>query len=335
MTVHEAERENVKQDIKPDHDFLVSLEQDEFTEEKFALFENYQGHVHHEGPAEITRTGFRRFLCSSPIHRVVDTDGKQLGSFHQCYRLDGRLIAMAVLDLLPHAVSGVYFIYHSDFEKWSFGKLSAVREATLALEQNYQYYYMGYYIHTCKKMRYKGDYRPQYVLDLENLQWDPLDDAMREVMDKRKFASMSKERARIAAGKQDDPEAEEEIMYPDPQDAMHAVNTGVALVDMKIPGVLTADQLHEQIDLDTLKIYLGENIPVFETQVCIALNNAPHIRLEVLFADPYITGHKWLGVAQRAVSHHRGTRRGGGSEPGTRDLSPLQRRLVNIWFLPR
>ena len=28
-----------------------------------------------------------------------------------CYRLDGRLIAMGVLDLLPHGVSSVYLLY--------------------------------------------------------------------------------------------------------------------------------------------------------------------------------------------------------------------------------
>lgn len=59
------------------------------------------------------------------------------------YRLDGRLIAMAILDFLPWCVSGVYFIYHSDFSQWGFGKLSACREAALAAEEGYKYYYMG------------------------------------------------------------------------------------------------------------------------------------------------------------------------------------------------
>ena len=80
---------------------------------------------------------------------------------------------MGVLDLLPHCVSGVYFVYHSDFEKWAFGKLSAMREAALALEGGYQYYYMGFYIHSCAKMRYKGEYRPSYILDPESYEWNP------------------------------------------------------------------------------------------------------------------------------------------------------------------
>ena len=73
---------------------------------------------------------------------VGDRD-KLLGSYHQCYRLDGRLIAMGVLDLLPSAVSSVYLIYHKDFKKWNWGKLSALREIALSLEGGYKFYYMG------------------------------------------------------------------------------------------------------------------------------------------------------------------------------------------------
>jgi arginine-tRNA-protein transferase len=179
--VRESETDSIPTDIDPppDHRFAVSLEPDTCTDEKYALFRDYQEHVHHEKPGEISKTGFQRFLCGSPLQRRTDASGKRLGSYHHCYRLDGRLIAMSVLDLLPHAVSGVYFMYHRDFEKWSLGKLSALREAALTLEGGYEYYYMGYYIHSCLKMRYKGTYKPQYVLDFEALSWDPLDDEMR------------------------------------------------------------------------------------------------------------------------------------------------------------
>ncbi len=35
---------------------------------------------------------------------------KWIGSYHQCYRLDGKLVAMGVLDLLPTCVSSVYLM---------------------------------------------------------------------------------------------------------------------------------------------------------------------------------------------------------------------------------
>jgi arginyl-tRNA---protein transferase len=269
--VHESEVQKLRPGHEPVHKFEVTLEHDDFTNEKFALFDNYQRHVHHEGDGDISRAGFKRFLCSSPLHRHTTDDGRKLGSYHQCYRLDGRLIAMAVLDLLPHAVSGVYFIYHSDFEKCSFGKLSALREASLALEAGYQYYYMGYYIHGCKKMRYKGEYKPQYVLDYHTGEWDVLDDQMRSVMDRRKYASMSKERQRLQAdagsanmgangiakqGSSEEAETDDaDIPYPVPAEA---AASGLSLLELGMPGVLTLSQLHDTVDLDLMKLSLGK-----------------------------------------------------------------------------
>ncbi|KAK5175034.1 Arginyl-tRNA--protein transferase 1 [Saxophila tyrrhenica] len=264
-TLHEAEQPNLKPDIKPAHTFTVTLEPDTYTEEKFTLFSNYQSHVHKEQPHEISRTGFRRFLCSTPLHNHPDPAAldKKTGSFHQLYRLDGRLIALSVLDLLPGAVSGVYFIYHSDFEAWSFGKLSALRETALALEGGYEMYYMGYFIHSCKKMAYKGDYRPQNVLDYDTGEWDVMDSSMRDLMGKRKWVSMSRER-RIAAlldaapGSEDTErelvDHEYRVAHPTPTEAM---NSGKSLLELHVPGALAAEEVEEQVDLDDMKVTLG------------------------------------------------------------------------------
>nr|POE96426.1 arginyl-trna--protein transferase 1 [Quercus suber] len=269
-SVHESERSQLHSDLESDHNFVITLEVDNFSEEKYQLFDNYQRHVHHEGDSDITRAGFKRFLCSSPIQARHETNGKPLGSFHQCYRLDGRLIAMGVLDLLPHSVSGVYFLYHSDFEKWSFGKLSALRELTLAMENGYEHYYMGYYIHGCKKMRYKGDYKPQYVLDYDSLEWDVLNDEMRALMDRPKYTSMSRERARHAVAKAtkeaggdgdvasdkipDVPVEEDEILFPNP---VEAFASNLSLLDLGMPGVMTLDQVKRDIDLDNMQVSVG------------------------------------------------------------------------------
>jgi arginine-tRNA-protein transferase len=195
--IHEGESHKPKTPPQPAHEFVVTLESNSFTEEKFALFENYQQIVHHEPPHRITRSGFRSFLCSSPLKRLKQTiSGKDilLGSYHQCYRLDGELVAIGVLDLLPHAVSGVYFMYHESIHMWNLGKLSAMREAALAAEEGYRWYMMGYYIHSCIKMKYKVDYHPQYILDPESHTWDILDDDVKRRLDARKYVSLSREK---------------------------------------------------------------------------------------------------------------------------------------------
>ena len=45
------------------------------------------------------------------------------GAYHQLYRLDGELIAMGVIDILPNCVSSVYFMYNKKWEKHSLGKV--------------------------------------------------------------------------------------------------------------------------------------------------------------------------------------------------------------------
>ncbi|PNS16755.1 hypothetical protein CAC42_4719 [Sphaceloma murrayae] len=288
--VHEAETSSLKP-VQPAHSFEVKLEPASFTDEKYALFRDYQTNVHKEGPSEITKAGFRRFLCDSPLIRgQADPHGKQklLGSYHQCYRLDGRLIAMGVLDLLPHAVSGVYFLYHRDVEKWSFGKLSALRESALALEGDYEYYYMGYYIHSCRKMKYKGDYQPQYLLDPVSYEWHSMSD-MKPRLDQTKFVSLStamkmsdtdetgsdmhmasaltSQDSIRPATRLSDSQDEHGFVGPDGtqwmyKSAVEAGNSGDSLFKIKMPGIPTADELLTLVDLDDIDISLGPGFVV-------------------------------------------------------------------------
>ena len=79
--------------------------------------------------------------------------------FRQQYLLDGKIICVAVLDVLPDCVSSKYLYYDPDFSFLSLGTVSALYEITFVRNlQAYwsdrlKYYYMGFYIHSCPKMR--------------------------------------------------------------------------------------------------------------------------------------------------------------------------------------
>jgi len=261
----------------------VTLEPDDFTEEKYLLFEDYQTHVHHEPPPKTTRSGFRRFLCASPLtrtsRRLASGVEQQLGSWHQCYRVDGALVAFGVLDLLPRAASGVYFVYRRDVERWAFGKLAALREIALAAEARHDFYYMGYYIHACAKMRYKIDYAPQFVLDLDRLAWDPLDARVLAAMDRGGYVRVSQD-AKAANGSDDgggddggpaetsdappdDPPRAGKMAFDTPAEAADAVNGGLSLFDLDFPGMMAAADVEEQVDLDAVRLRLrgGRVVP--------------------------------------------------------------------------
>lgn len=259
--IHEGERAGVPTPPDPSHALTVTLEPSSFTEEKYALYENYQRVVHRDPPGRITKHGFKNFLCHSPLaqsQQTVDGRVRQLGSYHQCYRLDGKLVAVGVLDLLPYCVSAVYFMYHESVHQHNFGKLGALREIALAREEGYRWWYAGFYIHSCAKMRYKGDYSPQFMLDPETYAWLPLDDDMKKRLDENEHLDLSREPP--PEEKYDEsPSAAIEDMDVDEEDSDDenpVLDPDLPIFARSMPGILSRTQLLTEVDLDHIHLRL-------------------------------------------------------------------------------
>ncbi|XP_052468442.1 arginyl-tRNA--protein transferase 1 isoform X3 [Carassius gibelio] len=144
----------------------------------YQVYKLYQMVIHKDPPDKPTESQFKRFLCDSPLEAETAPDGPDVGygSFHQQYWLDGRIVAVGVLDILPSCVSSVYLYYHPDFSSLSLGTYSALREIAFTRQLQKQspklaYYYLGFYVHSCPKMRYKGQYRPSDLLCPETYTW--------------------------------------------------------------------------------------------------------------------------------------------------------------------
>ncbi|KAI4215808.1 MAG: hypothetical protein LQ351_001796 [Letrouitia transgressa] len=212
-----------KQVIEPAHTFEVSLEPDNFTEEKYQL----------------------------QVEEERNSRQQKLGSYHQCYRLDGRLIAIGVLDLLPECVSSVYFIYHEDVQDWKLGKLGVLHEIALAIEGGYRHYYMG-------KLLYPLMYPETYS-------WDLFNDDFVKRLSARKYVSMKQERQLdLPAGPLTD--SEEAEMELDKREALHEYQSEadppvkVALASVfenRMPGVLSVEEVRRTIDLDQWRVEFG------------------------------------------------------------------------------
>lgn len=260
--IHEAERTLLKEPPEPSHTFTVTLEPDEFTEEKFRVFENYQRIIHRESPSSISREGFKRFLCTSPIRQEkhITPDGKerQLGSFHQCYRLDGQLVAVGVLDLLPDCVSAVYFYYHESIHRFSPGKLGALREIALAIEGGYRWWYPGFYIHTCPKMRYKIDFSPQQILDPDTLEWVELTNNVLKNFDDHGILHFQKTEESVV---ENDPPTDEGLTPMEVEEQKEEVFTEndsdsdeeTPLFTSNMPGIPSVDKM-SRVDLDHIAV---------------------------------------------------------------------------------
>ncbi|XP_031140204.1 arginyl-tRNA--protein transferase 1 isoform X2 [Sander lucioperca] len=158
----------------------------------YQVYKLYQMAIHKDPPDKPSESQFRRFLCDSPLEAEHSPDGPEMGygSFHQQYWLDERIVAVGVIDILPTCVSSVYLYYHPDFASLSLGSYSALREIAFTRQLQKQspklsYYYLGFYIHSCPKMRYKGQYRPSDLLCPETYAWVPIEQCLPQLENSR------------------------------------------------------------------------------------------------------------------------------------------------------
>uniref|UniRef100_A0A6E8W067 Arginyl-tRNA--protein transferase 1 n=1 Tax=Anopheles coluzzii TaxID=1518534 RepID=A0A6E8W067_ANOCL len=155
----------------------------------FNLYKKYQTAIHNDPPGAIE--DYLDFLVKSPLKPF-----QGFGTFHQQYWLDDRLIAVGVIDVLPNCVSSVYFFYDPEYKFLSLGTYGSLRELayTRSLYKEYpsiSNYYMGFYIHSCPKMRYKSNLQPSYLLCPEAYTWHLLDRTVVAKLDASKYSRLN------------------------------------------------------------------------------------------------------------------------------------------------
>jgi arginine-tRNA-protein transferase len=170
---------------EPEIEITVETEPASFSQEKYELYKRYQITVHNDKEEELSEKGFTRFLVESPLvdNRKPKADlsssaGLRYGSYHQLYRLQGRLVAVGVLDLVSSGLSSVYCFYDVEHRDLVLGKYTALKEIEFCQQNRLSYYYMGFYIHSCEKMRYKGEFHPSELLCCKTNQFVPLSECV-------------------------------------------------------------------------------------------------------------------------------------------------------------
>ncbi|XP_058176916.1 arginyl-tRNA--protein transferase 1 isoform X3 [Anopheles ziemanni] len=152
----------------------------------YALYVKYQTSIHSDPPGSVA--DYLDFLGSADF-----------GSFHQQYWLDDRLIAVGVIDVLPLCVSSVYFFYDPEYRFLSLGTYGSLREiaftrARYRVNPSITSYYMGFYIHSCPKMRYKSSLQPSRLLCPEAYTWHLLDKNILSKLDARKYNRLNEDK---------------------------------------------------------------------------------------------------------------------------------------------
>ncbi|MBB6343055.1 arginine-tRNA-protein transferase [Pseudomonas fluvialis] len=125
-----------------------------FSEEYYALYVRYIEQRHADGDMyPPSREQFSTFLV------------RDLSFCHFFeFRLEGRLLAVAVADLLSTGLSAVYTFYDPDEERRSLGRFAVLWQIAECRRLELASVYLGYWIKKCRKMSYKTQYRPLELL---------------------------------------------------------------------------------------------------------------------------------------------------------------------------
>ena len=166
--------------------------------ESYAIYQKYQMAVHKDKESDCTKEQFTRFLVDSSLVRAPSGGtGPEYGSYHQQYYLDGKLVMVGVIDILPRCLSCAYVYYDPAIMFLSPGVVSALYEVAYtrmlhSLIPSLEIYSMGYYVHSCQKMRYKGQYSPSFLLCPETYRWQPIEKCAPK-LDRSKYARLEDE----------------------------------------------------------------------------------------------------------------------------------------------
>lgn len=108
-----------------------------------------------------------------------------LGGYHMYHRLDGKLVAVGLLDICTSVMNSAYFIYDPDYKHLNLGIVGALVEMEymrMVRQKFYSrltYYHLGELTIGCPKVNYKLNYQPGgLVLCPYSKRWLPIAEAL-------------------------------------------------------------------------------------------------------------------------------------------------------------
>ena len=148
---------SMRRTLKRNRDLEVYLRPASISAEHLDLYDRY-----HRDMA--TRKGWPEKPSTFEDYYQTFVEGRQGYGHELVYFAGDRPVAIALVDLLPQALSAVYCYYDPQLRSRSLGVFSILQQFELARQNDISRVYLGYWIAGNDSMRYKARYRPHEIL---------------------------------------------------------------------------------------------------------------------------------------------------------------------------
>ena len=146
--------------LNKNQDLILSVTTAGFSDECFQLYRRYLNSRHDDGSmADPAEEDFKQFL-------YCDWSETQFLEFRQ----NGKLLAVAVTDMVSNGISAVYSFFDPEMERRSLGTYCVLRQIDYANQLGLKYVYLGYWIKEHPKMHYKNNFKPLQIYRNEKWQ---------------------------------------------------------------------------------------------------------------------------------------------------------------------
>jgi arginine-tRNA-protein transferase len=157
-----------KRCLRRNSDLQVLIRDNVADDESYALYDRYIRARHADGDMYPPDRGQFESFLNNPWDCTEYVE----------FRLEGRLLAVAVVDAMLDGLSAIYTFYDPREESRSLGRFAILWQIERCRELQLPYVYLGYWIRNCRKMAYKADYQPLEALI--NNQWQRSTDGLIE-----------------------------------------------------------------------------------------------------------------------------------------------------------
>ena len=136
--------------LRDNADLTITPKPAEYVEEHYQLFLCYLASRHRDGG----------MTDSSPDDYIGFLGSDWSDTLFVEFRLQDKLVSIAVVDRLENGLSAVYTFFDPNYEARGLGTLAVLWQIKEAKSLGLNWLYLGFWIKDCRKMSYKHNYRP-------------------------------------------------------------------------------------------------------------------------------------------------------------------------------
>ncbi|MEO1084374.1 MAG: arginyltransferase, partial [Acidobacteriota bacterium] len=149
---------SMRRTAEANFDLDLTLQPASFGRQHLALYERYHADMQE-------RRGWVERESSPADYHHTFVEGRESWGHELLFRLDGELVCVALVDILPGAMSAVYSYYEPSLRRRGLGVQAVLSQVEIARRRKLPFLYLGYWIEGNASMRYKARYRPHQILE--------------------------------------------------------------------------------------------------------------------------------------------------------------------------